>query len=73
MGDWMKWTGNITVRINNEQDTYSPGIVEVERYSEFGVALKFESHGGRVEVVVRMSPEECKKLSELLRKAIAKG
>jgi len=66
----MKWTGNITIKVDGKEDTYPPGFINVERYSDKGVALKFKTLGGRAEVTVRMSPEECKSLLELLKEAI---
>lgn len=35
------WTGNITMKIDGKEDTYSPaGSVTVERYSEGAYTLK---------------------------------
>jgi hypothetical protein len=67
--DEMKWTGNITIKIEDKEDTYPPDAIEVKRYSDAGISLKFKTLGKRAEVTVRISPEECKSLIELLNKA----
>jgi hypothetical protein len=65
----MKWTGNITIKVEDKEDTYPPDAIDVERYSDKGISLKFKTLGKRAEVTVRMNPEECKSLIELLKKA----
>ena len=60
----MKWTGNITLKMDDKEDTYSPGTIEVEKYSEAGIALTFVSKEGRGKAVIRLSPEEFIELIE---------
>jgi hypothetical protein len=66
----MKWAGNITIKVEGKEDTYPPDAIDVERYSDEGISLKFKTLGRRAEVTVRLSPEECKSLMELLKEAI---
>jgi len=57
------WTGNITVKVDGKEDTYSPlGSLEVEKYSEVGFALKIAAGEGRCNVVIRMTRKDCKEL-----------
>lgn len=65
----MKWTGNITIKIEDKEATYSPDTIDVERYSDVGISLKFKTLEKRAEVTVRLSPKECKSLIDLLKEA----
>ena len=62
----MEWSGNITLKMDDREDTYSSGTMEVERYSEPGIALKFSSKEGRAKAVIRLGPEDSKKLIKKL-------
>ena len=59
------WQGNITLKMDEREDTYSPGSTEVERYGEDAIALKLSGGEGRANVVLRFSKGDCK---ELIRK-----
>jgi len=59
------WDGNITLRIDEKEDTFSPeGSIEVEKYGKEpeAFALKIVGGNGRCSVVVRMGREDCKEL-----------
>jgi len=58
----MKWAGNLTLKMDEKEDTYSPGSIEAERYAEDAIALKLSSSDNRGIVTVRLSKEECKNL-----------
>lgn len=67
----MKWSGgNITVRIDDKEDTYSPGAMEAEQYSDGAFSLKVTDDQGKYTVVVRMNKEELKELMRELLKTI---
>jgi len=61
-----KWTGNMTLKMDEKEDTYSPGTVEVKKYTEVGIALEFTSKEGRGKATIRFSPEYCKTLIKKL-------
>jgi hypothetical protein len=56
------WTGNITVKMDDSENTFGPGSIEVERYSTEGIALRISSIDDRGSVVIRFSPRDCKEL-----------
>jgi len=60
------WSGNITLKMEGNEDTFSPGVMEVERYSDAGVALRFTSKDERAKAIIRFSPQECKTLIKKL-------
>ena len=61
-----KWSGNLTLQMDEKVDTYSPGAMEVEWRSEKAVHLTFSSMEGRAKVVIRLSPKDCKTLIKKL-------
>lgn len=61
-----KMTGNITLKMDEKEDTYIPGIMKVERYSDAGISLTFTSKEKRGKAIIRFSPEECKILIKKL-------
>lgn len=66
------WSGNITLKMDEKEDTYSPvGSIEVERYGEKAFALKIVGGDGRCSVIMRMGQEDCvemiKKFAEALK------
>lgn len=64
----MKWSsGNITVRIDDKEDTYSLGAMEAEQYSDGAFSLKVTDDQGKYTVVVRMNKED---LIELMRELL---
>ncbi len=58
----MKWSGNITLKMDGKEDTYSPGSIEVDRYEEESIALKVTSGDDRAKAVIRFSVQECRAL-----------
>mgnify|MGYP001139754334 CR=1 FL=1 len=56
------WQGNMTLKMNGKEDTYSPGPIEVKKYAENAIALKFTEKDGRASALVRMSRADCKAL-----------
>lgn len=69
LGRWtLAWHGNMTVKMDDKEDTYSPvGDIEVEQYSDTGFALKIVSGEGRCTVIMRMTKENCR---EMIRKFV---
>lgn len=64
LGKWtLAWQGNVTVKMDEKEDTYSPlGDIEVEQYSDVGFALKIAGGEGRCSVIMRMTKEDCKEM-----------
>ncbi|GAH80082.1 unnamed protein product [marine sediment metagenome] len=58
----MKWSGNITLKMDGKEDTYSPGSIEVDRYGDEAIALNTTSGDERAKAVIRFSVRECKAL-----------
>jgi len=58
----MKWSGNITLEMDGNWDTYSPGSIEVDRYEGESIALKVTSGDKRGKVIIRLSVQEFRAL-----------
>ncbi len=58
----MRWSGNITLEMDGNEDTYSPGSIEVDRYRDEAIALKVTSGDERAKAVIRFSMQECRAL-----------
>lgn len=58
------WMGNITIKMDGKEETYSPvGSVTVEKYSEEGAyALKIMGGDGSCSVIMRMGKKDCKEI-----------
>jgi hypothetical protein len=69
----MKWHGNLTLKMGDKEDTYSPSTLETERYSESGIAIKSTSLDGRGTAILHMTPSECKELIKALIDSICLG
>jgi len=65
----MKWSGNITLEMDGNEDTYSSGSIEVDRYQVESIALKVTSGDERAKAVIRFSVQECRALiTELINR-----
>lgn len=67
----MEWTGNLTLKMDEEEGHYSHGLIEVEKYGSEPcvLALKITSSDGRAKTTIRFSYEEYKKfVKELAQK-----
>jgi Arc/MetJ-type ribon-helix-helix transcriptional regulator len=64
MKKWkIAWGGNITVKMDEKEDTYSPvGDIEIEKYSDVGFALKIVGGEGRCSVTMSMTEKDCKEM-----------
>lgn len=60
------WSGNITLRMDEKEDTYSPvGSMEIEKYGEDAFRLKIVGGEGRCSATMRMNRKDCE---EIMRK-----
>jgi hypothetical protein len=64
------WQGNVTLKMDEKEDTYSPGSIEVERYGEDAIALKLSGGEGRASVVLRFTKGDCKALIRKLTESL---
>lgn len=64
------WQGNITLKMDEREDTYSPGSIEVERYGEDAIALKVIGGQERASVVLRFTKVDCKELMRKLTESL---
>jgi len=58
----MDWKGNMTIKMDDSEGTYSPGSIQIEEYAKGAFSLLFSSSEGRGIVTVRMEREEYKDL-----------
>jgi len=62
----MKWTGNLTLKMDNKEDTYSPGTIHIQEYTKGAFSLEFMEPDERAVAKVRMGREEYKELIQKL-------
>jgi len=58
----MMWSGNITLKMDEKEDTYLLDSIEVERYAKDALALKITTKRQRAKAVIPLSRQECKSL-----------
>lgn len=63
----MKWTGNLTLKMDEKEDTYGPGSIQVERY-EGEFKLKLTDVDDRAGATAQLNKDELKTLiNELIQ------
>lgn len=60
--DMNRWTGNITLKMDEKEDTYASGSTEVERYGDNAIAFKVTAGEGRARAATRFTRRDCKAL-----------
>ena len=58
----MMWSGNITLKVDEKEDTYLLDSIEVKRYAKDALALEITTKGQRAKAVIPLSRQECKSL-----------
>ena len=58
----MMWSGNITLKGDEKEDTYLLDSIDVEKHAENALALKITTEGQRAKVIIPLSRQECKSL-----------
>ena len=58
----MMWSGNITLKVDEKEDTYLLDSIDVEKQAENALALKITTKGQRAKVIIPLSRQECKSL-----------
>lgn len=58
-----RWTGNMKVKMDEQEATYGPGIIEVGKSGNIAVTLTAKSIGDRAIVVMQINRDYCKKLA----------
>jgi len=58
----MMWSGNITLKMDEKEDTYLLDSIEVKRYAKDALALEITSKRQRAKAVIPLSRQECKSL-----------
>lgn len=58
----MRWLGNLTLKMDEHEDTYAPGTIEARQYAPGAIMLTFSEPDDRGKAIVRMSTDECKSL-----------
>ena len=54
------------LKMDEKEDTYSPGTIEVERYGEDAIALRLGGREGRANVILSFTKGDCKELIKKL-------
>jgi hypothetical protein len=67
------WSGNITLKIDDKEDTYLLDSTEVKRYAKDAVALKITSKEQWIKAVIPLSRQECKRLVDELTQSLLLG
>ena len=62
----MMWSGNITLKMEEKEATYSLDSIEVKRHAKDALALEITTKGRRAKAVIPLSRQECKSLVEEL-------
>ena len=58
----MMWSGNITLKMDEKEDTYSLDSIEVKRHAKDTLALEITGKDQRAKAVIPLSRQECKSL-----------
>ena len=58
----MMWSGNITLKMEEKEATYSLDSIEVKRHAKDALALEITSKGQRAKAIIPLSRQECKSL-----------
>ena len=58
----MMWSGNITLKMEEKEATYSLDSIEVKRHAKDALALEITSKGQRAKAIIPLSRQECKRL-----------
>lgn len=58
----MMWSGNMTLKMDEKEDTYFLNSIDVEKQADNALALKITTKGQRAKVIVPLSRQECKRL-----------
>ena len=58
----MMWSGNITLKVDEKEDTYLLDSIDVEKHAENALALKITTKGQRAKAIIPLSRQECKRI-----------
>jgi len=58
----MMWSGKITLKMDDKEETYLLDSIEVKRYAKDALALEITSKNQRAKAVIPLSRQECKRL-----------
>ncbi|GAI56840.1 unnamed protein product [marine sediment metagenome] len=66
----MKWTGNLTLKMDEKEDTYGPGSIQVERYAGEFFKLKLTDVDNRAGATAQFNKDELKTLINELTQSL---
>ena len=58
----MMWSGNITLKVDDKEETYLLDSIEVKQYAKDALALEITRKNQRAKAVIPLSRQECKSL-----------